>query len=301
MPAPLPKVLHPVFSGLQVTTRSVVEPRLKWMAVDTSSAPVRWGDPVLQIAGGTIRRATPTDTALLGIAAAGTNTNLPVSIATMPLPTDSAGRSQVPVYLADTLTIFRGVCGTAPAQANEFQTHDLQYAIPDAMAPTPTITNAGTAGSTAYSYTITAMNGNGETLPGTAGTTATGNATLSAANYNVVTIPAQAAGAGIVSFGVYRGGQLIAIVPVNGTAATVLKDTGQAVISTAANALNTTGWAINLTAQSTNVVQIQSLDTTPPQPAGAGAGTNFNVLRPGQGGLGDEQRHAVRLVAAGKD
>lgn len=52
---------------------------------------------------------------------------------------------------------------------------------------TPVVTPQGTTGATTYSYRIVARNSSGVTLPGTAGTTATGNATLSAANFNRVT------------------------------------------------------------------------------------------------------------------
>lgn len=51
---------------------------------------------------------------------------------------------------------------------------------------TPTVTPTGTTGSTAYSYRISALNDVGETLAGVAGTTSTGNATLSASNYNAI-------------------------------------------------------------------------------------------------------------------
>lgn len=59
---------------------------------------------------------------------------------------------------------------------------------------TPTITNAGTVGSTAYGYKIVAVNGFGVTLGSTAasaaGSTATGNATLGAVNFNKIAFTA---------------------------------------------------------------------------------------------------------------
>jgi hypothetical protein len=55
----------------------------------------------------------------------------------------------------------------------------------------PTITNAGTAGAVTWSYKVVAFSGNGTTLGSTpasaAGSTTTGNATLTSANYNIVT------------------------------------------------------------------------------------------------------------------
>jgi hypothetical protein len=67
-------------------------------------------------------------------------------------------------------------------------TGNLQPFQPPSAAPTPTVTNGGTAGSTSYSYRLVAISVNGTySALGTAGTTATGNATLSATNYNVIT------------------------------------------------------------------------------------------------------------------
>ena len=50
----------------------------------------------------------------------------------------------------------------------------------------PSVTNGGTAGTTTYNYEITAVNAAGETVASGVGTTATGNATLSATNYNIL-------------------------------------------------------------------------------------------------------------------
>lgn len=51
---------------------------------------------------------------------------------------------------------------------------------------TPTVTPEGTTGSTTYSYEVVATNAYGSTKPSTAGSTTTGNATLSSTNYNRV-------------------------------------------------------------------------------------------------------------------
>jgi hypothetical protein len=51
----------------------------------------------------------------------------------------------------------------------------------------PTVNNVGTGGAAAYSYRVVARSGAGKTLASAAGTTATGNATLDATNYNRVT------------------------------------------------------------------------------------------------------------------
>jgi hypothetical protein len=59
--------------------------------------------------------------------------------------------------------------------------------------PTPTITNGGTAGSTSYSYRVTGVAPNGVWgIQSSAGSTSTGNATLSLTNYNIVKWTVQA-------------------------------------------------------------------------------------------------------------
>lgn len=64
-----------------------------------------------------------------------------------------------------------------------------------------TITHGGTAGSTSYSYRVTALNAYGETLPGTLSTTASGNATLSGTNTNILNWTAVT---GATAYRVYR-------------------------------------------------------------------------------------------------
>lgn len=64
----------------------------------------------------------------------------------------------------------------------------------------PTVTPTGAAGSTSYSYKITAFNAVGETAAGAAGTTGTGNATLSSTNYNAL---AWTAVAGATGYNIY--------------------------------------------------------------------------------------------------
>ncbi|MBT9169332.1 MAG: hypothetical protein DDT19_02690 [Syntrophomonadaceae bacterium] len=66
---------------------------------------------------------------------------------------------------------------------------------------TPTITPHGVVGTTTWGYRITARSSVGETLASTAGTTTTGNATLSTTNFNRITWSAVA---GAVDYRVYR-------------------------------------------------------------------------------------------------
>lgn len=63
------------------------------------------------------------------------------------------------------------------------------------------ITNAGTAGSTAYSYIVTAVTNAGTEAPSTAASTSTGHATPGTTNYNIVTFKPSP---GATSYNVYR-------------------------------------------------------------------------------------------------
>ncbi len=65
---------------------------------------------------------------------------------------------------------------------------NLQPFQPPSAAPTPTVTPVGTTGATTYTYKLAAVSLDGvATVLGTAGSTTTGNATLSNANYNQLT------------------------------------------------------------------------------------------------------------------
>jgi hypothetical protein len=111
-------------------------------------------------------------------------------------------------------------------------------AIADPAAPV--ITNGGTPGSTAYSYVVSCRSGDGQPTAGSAaGSTATGNATLSGTNYNIIsfTIPTGA------SFcNAYRtvGGATQGKINAANLTASPFSDTGL-VASGAAPATNLTG------------------------------------------------------------
>ncbi|HEX4774984.1 MAG TPA: hypothetical protein VH234_05715 [Candidatus Saccharimonadales bacterium] len=98
------------------------------------------------------------------------------------------------------------------------------------------VTNQGTAGSTTYTYTVTAVNSKlGETVPTTI-TTTTGNATLNGTNFNRIT---WATVTGAASYNIYRtvsGGTPSSIGAVGSVAATgtlQFDDTGIAATTTA--------------------------------------------------------------------
>ena len=107
----------------------------------------------------------------------------------------------------------------------------------------PTVTPQGAAGSTTYTYKVVAMHRHGQTAASSAGSTATGNATLSTSNYNSVTWTAVT---GATAYRIYRtvaGGTSptttgqVAVVG----AVTQFDDTGIAGDSSTAPTANTTG------------------------------------------------------------
>lgn len=87
---------------------------------------------------------------------------------------------------------------------NGLKAYALQF-VAMATPATPTITHAGTAGVITWTYKIVAKNGAGSTLSTTpasaGGSTTTGNATLTSANYNIIT---WASVVGAASYDVYR-------------------------------------------------------------------------------------------------
>lgn len=110
---------------------------------------------------------------------------------------------------------------TAPAGATAaYLVFNVAYAAGPIPAPdAPTVTPAGMAGSTTYNYAVTALTPYGETTPSPIGTTTTGNAVLSEANYNAlnwdadlisspysfgISLGATSADDGATSFNVYR-------------------------------------------------------------------------------------------------
>lgn len=112
--------------------------------------------------------------------------------------------------------------------------------LTDALGCAPpgplTITQAGTAGSTAYSYQVTAVNAAGETTVSPTGTTFTGNATLSATNYNTIS---WAAVTGAVSYNVYKLVSGVFVLLAN-TASTSYNDEGASTSATNPPTVNTT-------------------------------------------------------------
>lgn len=112
------------------------------------------------------------------------------------------------------------------------------------LPPTITsITQGGTSGATSYSYTVTAVNAAGETMASAVFTTATGNATLTSLNDNIISWSSVT---GAVSYNVYRtasGGTPSSTGKINSSAVltTTFNDTGLSA-SGASPTLNGSGW-----------------------------------------------------------
>lgn len=109
---------------------------------------------------------------------------------------------------------------------------DLYPQLPTIAVPgAPTVTPTGTTGATSYSYTCVALDGNGGvTAASSAGSTTTGNATLSGTNYNALSVTAVP---GAVQYAWYRtvGGASQGLIGV--TSAATLNDTGLATTTSA--------------------------------------------------------------------
>lgn len=275
--------VRPSIPGFTVSSLSVREPRVEWLPVDVGSNPIRWGDPVKQVAGGGITRATPADTTLLGFAAAVNGQNLPTSIPWVNAGgTDTAGRNFVPVYVGDGDTVFTGQCSGTTAQSLVMQTMDLQY---QAISPTVTVAVIGATGAETDSYQVTAVTATGEAAAPTQVQVTTGNATKTAANRNDVTIPYTPFAN---KYEIYRKiaagafvhiGEIAAVQPSVGNAApnTVFSDTGQTAIDSALPpTVNNSGYLINNAANAVGIIQCLRLETR---------GPGNTILAPGQGVL----------------
>ncbi len=122
---------------------------------------------------------------------------------------------------------------------------------------TPTVTPTGTTGATSYSYIIEAVGTIGNSAASAAGTTATGNATLSSTNYNALSWTAFTPSSGsVLYYKIYRtvGGSTIGLVGT--TTGTTFNDTGY----TGNGASITAGG--NLTASTTYYYKITAIDGT---------------------------------------
>lgn len=122
---------------------------------------------------------------------------------------------------------------------------------------TPTVTTGGTAGSATYSYTTRCIDGlGGAGIAGSSGSTTTGNATLSASNYNVLTFTVAS---GCIELAIYRSGSLIgrryAIGNGNSSTTVSFYDYGQSTVTLrdVPAASNGTAYADNYVGQITSI------------------------------------------------
>jgi hypothetical protein len=142
--------------------------------------------------------------------------------------------------------------------ANPNGVNALALSIQQLATPAaPTITTAGTAGSTTWTYVVVAKSGFGQTLGYTpassGGSTTSGNATLTSANYNIITFSKVS---GATAYDIYRtvagssptstgkiGTVTATVDPVTGiqTATYAFNDTAIAGDGTTAPTTNTTG------------------------------------------------------------
>ncbi|MDL2342517.1 MAG: hypothetical protein QFB87_05590, partial [Patescibacteria group bacterium] len=138
---------------------------------------------------------------------------------------------------------------------------------------TPTVAPQGTTGAQRWDYTVTAVNAyGGETVASTAGTTATGNATLGAVNYNLISWSAVS---GATAYKIYRTYVTGATSPtttgyIGSTTSTSFNDIG---LNGTVTASPTTDTTAQLTVQgaalfknasdSTSAFQVQNAAATP--------------------------------------
>lgn len=251
-------------------------PLVREYTKDPSSAlTIRRGDFVKQVAGGLIQRATPADTALLGISLDYEDYSAYVA-REIPLPPnilDSSGRPKLRIAVASPLNTFTGVASGTATQSIVAKTCDLQHRL---ASPTPTVTPQGTTGATTHNYKIVALNIVGKAVAGSTGQTTSGNATLDGTNFNRVTwasvVDATAyeiwydIGSSVFSYiGIVYAGSTLQFDDKGSTLVPRLGGT----ISAVANS----GWFINPGATSTVVVQIQKIIQLPNRGVGSALAT----------------------------
>lgn len=95
--------------------------------VDPTSAAIKVGDPVKEVAGGMIKRAGVADTAIVGFALEPSDPSTYVAreIPVPPAKTDASGNVLIRVAVAGGGNIFTGATKNAPVQANVTKLFDL--------------------------------------------------------------------------------------------------------------------------------------------------------------------------------
>lgn len=185
----------------------------------------------------------------------------------------------------------------------------LQLATPGV----PVITHAGTAGVVTWTYVIVAKNGTGPTAgtsaASAAGSTTTGAATLTAANFNIITFPSVG---GAASYDIYRTvagttpsttgliGNVLATRGFSGAqpATYTFNDTALAGNSATAPTLNTSGAAV--AGNSAPIIQaaVQTVNNAAGVTLTSQNILNQLLIRTGAAGVSDTFPTAALLVAA---
>lgn len=146
-----------------------------------------------------------------------------------PVVIDSQGQyldTFAPAGLGYSTTGHRGIARAQPAQLKIVRVGGTGFSPPAA----PTVTPSGTPGVTSYSYRVVAVAGTKVTDASAAGSTTTGNATLTGSDFNRVAWSAPAGAVGVTEYRVYRsvGGATQGLIGTVAVGTTQFDDTGLA-------------------------------------------------------------------------
>lgn len=255
LPYGLPVVNGHALVGGNVSNPNIGSPLTMPRPIAAASKDIRLYDPITT-SSGLISRGDETSTALYGFAAEPSIRTEPAQIPTMPNNVDASGRTVISSFVADINNEFIGAIGqlVALTQAMVDQICDIGVYL----APvTPVLTTGGSAGSTTRNYQVCARSLMGTSNKQSLTALTTGNATLSATNYDIITIPDTP---GAISFDIYLGAFFLKNVPANPGNSVVYNNTGaDTVTTTAPPAQNDSGWVVNTAGSSTNVLHIVGL------------------------------------------
>lgn len=182
-----------------------------------------------------------------------------------------------------------GAITTRPATA--LATPAAPTVTPSPVAPAidppnqPTVTHGGTVGTTTYGYRVTSVNAYGETTGSVEGTSATGNASLSATNYNLIQWVATS---GATGYRIYRTTGPGAGVLIGSVGASVFQfiDIGTSGTSGSPPGSNTTGGTVGTTTYGYKIVARLGMGATAASVEGVthdghatnSAGGNYNTV-----------------------
>lgn len=279
--------LVPGMYGFSVTSHDGV-PTMEEYEVASASAQIIPGDPVVLLTSGKIRRATPSDASLLGFAAgasgftgfiSGPFSHEPIYTTNRMMANDSLAGKRIMVYVADNENQFTARTKGTSSLAIKGATYDLSYLL---AAPTPTVTPGGTTGATTWTYKIIPLSMVGQANAGTAGTTTSGNATLSATNYNDVTWSAVT---NAVEYQIWKliSGTYYYIGTVQAGQTLTFRDTGYGTADHLGGSIPSvegSGYVLDLTASSNDVFKITEILVRNPNESVATTGQEVRFIIP---------------------